>query len=77
MEKIVAFGRGEKVKGRGSRLLFWASGGAATVREDGSLEPVVAVSAQYFGVPELTEQMKAHLVPEDLTARLFAIAGFD
>ena len=76
-EKIVAFGRGEKVKGRGSRLLFWASGGAAVVAEDGSLEPVVAVSAQYFGVPELTEQMKAHLVPEELTTRVFEIAGFD
>ena len=76
-EKIVAFGRGEKVKGRGSRLLFWASGGAAAVAEDGRLEPVVAVSAQYFGMPELTEQMKVHLVPKDLTARLFAIAGFD
>ena len=76
-ERIVAFGRGEKVKGRsGARLLFWASGGAATVRDDGSLEPVVAVSAQYFGVPELTEQMKAHLVPPDLTARMFATAGF-
>ena len=76
-EKIIAFGRGEKVKGRGSRLLFWASGGAAAVREEGRLEPVVAVSAQYFGVPELTEQMKAHLVPEELTTRVFAIAGFD
>ena len=76
-EKIIAFGRGEKVKGRGSRLLFWASGGAAAVREDGRMEPVVAVSAQYFGVPELTEQMKAHLVPEELTTRVFAIAGFD
>ncbi len=76
-EKIVAFGRGEKVRGRGSRLLFWASGGAAAVKDDGGLEPVVAVSAQYYGVPELTEQMKAHLIPEDLTARFFALAGFD
>lgn len=76
-EKIVAFGRGEKVKGRGSRLLFWASGGAAAVGDDGDLEPVVAVSAQYFGMPELTEQMKAHLVPEELTTRVFEIAGFD
>ena len=65
------------MKGRGSRVLFWASGGAAVVAEDGSLEPVVAVSAQYFGVPELTEQMKAHLVPEELTTRVFSIAGFD
>jgi len=76
-EKVVAFGRGEKVRGRGSRMLFWASGGAAAVKDDGGLEPVVAVSAQYYGVPELTEQMKAHLIPEDLTARFFALAGFD
>jgi hypothetical protein len=77
-EKIIAFGRGEKVKGQaGARLLFWASGGAAAVKDDGSLEPVAAASAQYFGVPELTEQMKAHLIPEDLAARVFAIAGFD
>ncbi len=75
-EKVVAFGRGEKVKGRGSRLLFWASGGAAAVGDDGGLEPVVAVSAQYYGMPELTEQMKTHLIPGDLAARVFDLSGF-
>ena len=75
-ERIVVFGRGEKVRGNaGSRLMFWASGGVAVVNDNGSLEPVIAASGQWLGVPELTSQMKRELIPEDLTRRAFILAG--
>ena len=74
-ERIVIFGRGDRVRGKAPRLLYWGSGGAVAVQDDGRLEPVIAVSGQYLGVPELTEQMKVELRPEDLTRRAFDMAG--
>ena len=75
-ERLWVFGRGEKVRGNtASRLLFWASGGAAAVRSDGVLEPVVVASGQYLGVSALTEQMMRELHPADLTRRAFQLAG--
>ena len=75
-ERLWVFGRGEKVRGNAaSRLLFWASGGTAAVRSDGTLEPVVVASGQYLGVSALTEQMKRELIPADLTRRVFQLAG--
>src|SRR5271157_838822 len=54
-ERVVAFGRGDKVRGSaGSRLLFWASGGAVAVNKDGFFETIIAVSGQWLGVQELT-----------------------
>jgi len=77
-EPLLVFGRGEKVRGNArSRVLFWASGGAAAVRSDGGLEPVAAASGQYLGVGALTEQMKRELLPADLTRRAFQLAGAD
>jgi len=75
-EKIVFFGRSEKVRGSAaSRILFWTSGGAAVVDDQGRCEPVIAASAQYLGVAELTGQMRQELIPEELTARAFRLAG--
>jgi hypothetical protein len=75
-ERLWVFGRGEKVRGNAaSRLLFWASGGAAAVRSDGVLEPVVVASGQYLCVGALTEQMRRELLPADLTRRAFQLAG--
>ncbi len=75
-ERIVFFGRSEKVRGSAaSRLLFWTSGGAAAVDGEGRCEPVIAASAQYLGVAELTGQMRQELIPEELTARAFRLAG--
>ena len=75
-ERLVVFGRGDKVKGDiGSRLLLWASGGAAVVNEDGIFETVIATSGQWLGVPELTRQMKIELMPKELTERAFRFAG--
>ncbi len=75
-EKLLFFGRGDRVRGRtSSRLLFWASGGAAAVREDGSLEMVVSASGQWFGVQDLTGQMKASLLPRPLMERAFELAA--
>lgn len=74
-EKVVVFGRGGKVRGKaGGRLLFWASGGAAVMKDDGSLEIVIAASGQWFGIQELTEQMKTALIPQERTLRAFARA---
>lgn len=73
-EKIVVFGRGEKVRGRGSRMLFWASGGIAVVGENGAFETVATASGRFFGVPALTEQMRRELIPQELTRRAFEIA---
>jgi hypothetical protein len=75
-ERLVIFGRGDKVKGDiGSRLLLWASGGAAAVNEDGFFETVIGTSGQWLGVPELTRQMKIELMPKELTERAFRFAG--
>ena len=75
-ERVVAFGCGDKVRGNaGSRLLFWASGGAAAINKDGILEIVIAASGQWLGVPELTRQMKTELMPKELTERAFRFAG--
>jgi hypothetical protein len=75
-ERLVFFGRNEKVKGNaGSRLFYWASGGAAVVDDRGGLEVVVAAAGQYLGVPELTEQMRRELIPPEWTRRAFALAG--
>jgi len=75
-ERLLFFGRGDRVRGRaGSRLLYWASGGAAAVGEDGSLEMVVGASGQWFGIPELTEQMKSSLLPREQMERAFEAAG--
>ena len=75
-ERLLVFGRGEKTRGSAeSRLLYWASGGAASIRNDGTMEPVVAASGQYLGVSALTEQMKQELLPADLTRRAFQLAG--
>lgn len=75
-ERIVVFGCGGKIKGNiNSRMLYWASGGAAVLKNDGSFEIVIAASGQWFGVSELTEQMKVELMPKGLTARAFRFAG--
>jgi acyl-coenzyme A thioesterase PaaI-like protein len=75
-ERLIFFGRGERVRGRqNTRLLFWASGGAAAVKSDGTLERVVSASGQWFGVQELTGQMKTALRPKELIDRVFSLSG--
>jgi hypothetical protein len=75
-ERIVVFGRGERVRGNiDTRLLFWASGGAAVLDDSGRLEPVIAASGQWLGVKELTDQMRRELIPEEQTTRVFSLAG--
>lgn len=56
-------------------MLLRASGGVAAVQDDGSLEPVIVSSGQWFGMAELTRQMRDKLVPIDLTQRAFEMAG--
>jgi acyl-coenzyme A thioesterase PaaI-like protein len=74
-EKLIFFGRGDRLRGKtGSRLLFWASGGAGAVREDGSLEMVASSSGQWYGIQDLTEQMKTALLPEELMKRAFSFS---
>jgi hypothetical protein len=74
-EKIVFFGRGGKVKGDISkRLLFWATGGAAAVDEEGNFETVLTTSGQWFGLTALTDQMRVHLIPEESRIRAFKMA---
>ena len=74
-EKLVFFGRGEKVMGRiNKRMLFWASGCGAVMKDDGSFEKVVESSGQWYAMAALTDQMRKELIPEDLTENAFAIA---
>ncbi|MBP8979676.1 MAG: hypothetical protein KBG09_00320 [Syntrophobacterales bacterium] len=75
-ERLLFIGRNEKVRGSAaSRLMFWTSGGAAAVDGQGRCEPVIAASAQYLGMAELTGQMRRELIPEELTTRAFRLAG--
>jgi len=74
-ERIVVFGKGERVKGDiAKRMMFWASGGAAVVRPDGTFEIVMTSSGQWLAIAALTEQMRQNLIPEESTSRAFAIA---
>lgn len=74
-EKLVLFGRGEKVQGNiGKRMLFWASGGGAVMHEDGSFEWVMVSSGQWYAMKALTDQMKKELIPAKLTRKIFSIA---
>jgi len=73
-EKFVVFGRGERIRGKGSRMLFWSSGGIAVVGKAGAFEIVMTASGQFLGVPALTEQMRAELIPQELTRQAFGIA---
>ncbi|HAJ28248.1 MAG TPA: hypothetical protein DCG53_13565 [Syntrophus sp. (in: bacteria)] len=75
-ERLLFFGRGGKLRGKTpSRMMCWASGGAAVVRDDGTLEPVVSASGQWLGVPALTHQMREALIPAELNRRAFELAG--
>ncbi len=74
-EKVIVLARGEKLRKTPTRVMFWASGVAATVASDGSFEIVAAASGQYLGLPELTSQMRTELMPRELTLRAFEIAG--
>lgn len=75
-ERLVFFGKGERRKGDISkRLFFWATGGAAVVGDDGSLETVMTTSGQWLGIKALTDQMRVHLTPDALRKRAFEIAG--
>jgi hypothetical protein len=75
-EKLIFLGRGDRMRGTSpSRMLFWASGGAAAVHPDGHLEPVATATGQFMVVPELTEQMKTTLLPREWTERAFRLAG--
>jgi hypothetical protein len=75
-EKLLFFGRGGKVRGKTpARIMCWASGGAAAVHEDGTLEPVVSTSGQWLGIPALTRQMREALIPAELNRRIFELAG--
>jgi hypothetical protein len=75
-EKIVFFGRSERVRGRPrARDMFWASGGAAIVDDRGKLEMVIAAQGQWMGVPELTEQMHRELIPKGMIDEALVIAG--
>ena len=75
-ERIIFFGRGEKVRGdRDRRLLFWADGGAAAVADDGSLELIMTSSGQWMGMPGLTQQMDEHFYPAEWLQRAYDMAG--
>jgi len=74
-EKLVFFGRGEKVTGRiDKRMMFWASGCGVVMKEDGSFEKVMESSGQWYVMAALTDQMRTELIPVDLTENAFAIA---
>jgi hypothetical protein len=74
-EKIVFFGRSERVRGRPrARVMFWASGGAAVVDDKGKLEMVIAAQGQWMGMPELTEQMHRELIPKGMIDEALEIA---
>ena len=73
-EKIAVFARGDRLRGTASRTFYWASGAAAVVKDSGEFEVVASASGQYFGMRELTEQMKTELMPADINARAFAVA---
>lgn len=74
-EKLVFFGRGEKVMGKiYKRMLFWASGCGVVMKDDGSFEKVIESSGQWYAMATLTDQMRTELIPATLTENAFAAA---
>ncbi len=74
-ERVVVFGKGQRVKGDiAKRMMFWASGGAAVVKPDGTFEIVMTSSGQWLAIAALTEQMRQNLIPAELTRKAFGIA---
>jgi acyl-coenzyme A thioesterase PaaI-like protein len=74
-EKMVVFGRAERKRGKNPKLMFfWSTGGIATVNNNGDFELAAVSSAQFFALPELTEQMKVHLHPAESTRQVFDLA---
>lgn len=75
-EKLVFFGRIERVRGRPrARVMFWASGGAAAIDDHGGLELLITAQGQWMGVPELTDQMHRELIPQGSVTRALEIAA--
>lgn len=75
-EKIIFFGRVERVRGRPrARVMFWASGGAAVLKEDGRFEIVVAAHGQWMGIAELTDQMHRELMPAGLVDEVLRLTS--
>ncbi len=75
-ERLIALGRGERMVGKDPRLMFfWSSGGMAVQGADGDLETVAVSQAQYLVKPDLTQQMRAHLKPEELMIKSFELAS--
>lgn len=74
-EKLVFFGRGEKVSGRiDKRMFFWASGCVCAMSPGGSFEKIVESSGQWYAMASLTEQMRRELIPKELTEDAFSVA---
>jgi hypothetical protein len=74
-EKLVFFGRGEKVMGRiDKRMFFWASGCGVVMHDDGSFETVIESSGQWYAMAALTDQMETELIPISLTKNAFRVA---
>ncbi|MBN1665160.1 MAG: hypothetical protein JW943_16310 [Deltaproteobacteria bacterium] len=75
-EKLVFFGRTERVRGRPrARVMFWASGGVAAVDAAGRFDIVMTAQGQWMGVPELTDQMHRELIPKGMVERALEAAA--
>jgi len=75
-DELLFFGRGVRTRGKvGRRLMFWSEGGVMARRKDRAPEVVALAQGQYYCLGELTEQMKRQLLPPELTARAFRLAG--
>ena len=73
-EKIVVFGKGERVPGRVPGCYSGPPAASSSWGRAETFETVVTASGQFFGVPALTEQMRTELIPQVLTRQAFEIA---
>jgi acyl-coenzyme A thioesterase PaaI-like protein len=74
-EKMLCFGICTGVRGRDPQRQFWFSEGAILPMGDGDLTPIMTARGQWLSIPNLTEEMKQHLIPRDWLQRWFGPEG--
>jgi len=70
-ERMLCFGSCVRVRGRNPQRLFWYSVGGILPFGSTDLSPIVLAKGQWLAVPNLTEEMKNHLMPAGWLERWF------
>lgn len=74
-EKLLFLGICTGTRGRTGHRKFWFAEGAVVPMGEEGLSPIMTARGQWLCIPELTEEMKRHLMPQDWLQRWFGPQG--